>query len=56
MAEQPDLNKSYQADQKEIKAPRWVLRRKVRALAEGIAVGAKASALVNLMGVGLTRL
>ena len=56
MAEQRDLEKRHQQDQKEIKALKQDLRRKGKALAEGIAAGARASELAKLMGVGLTTL
>ena len=56
MAEQRDLEKRHQQDQKEIKALKQDLRRKEKALAEGIVAGARASELAKLMGVGLTTL
>ena len=56
MAEQRDLEKRQQQDQKEIKALKQDLRRKEKALAEGIAADARASELAKLMGVGLTTL
>ena len=56
MAEQRDLEKRHQQDQKEIKALKQDLRRKEKALAEGIAAGSRASELAKLMGVGLTTL
>lgn len=56
MAEQRDLEKLHQQDQKEIKALKQDLRRKEKALAEGIAADARASELAKLMGVGLTTL
>jgi len=56
MAEQRDLEKRHQQDQKEIKALKQDLRRKEKALAEGIAAGARESVLAMLMGVGLTML
>ena len=56
MAEQQNLEKRHQQDQKEIKALKQDLRRKEKALAEGIAAGSRASELAKLMGVGLTTL